>query len=103
MNANKPDLTPDWVDSDDAPELDDHFFEHAEVRNGAKLLRAATDTLARRGRPALDAAARRQAVSLRLSPRVLAHFRGTGPGWQSRIGEVLEAHVTGRDSGQNVR
>ena len=103
MSENKPDLAPVWVDPDDAPELDDHFFEHAEMRDGAKLLRAATDTFAKRGRPPLDAGARRQTVSLRLSPRVLEHFRGTGPGWQSRIGEVLEAHVTGRDGAQNVR
>jgi len=28
-------------------------------------------------------------VSLRLDPDVLAHFRGTGPGWQSRINAAL--------------
>jgi len=29
-------------------------------------------------------------VSIRLSPEVLQHFKSGGPGWQSRIGEVLQ-------------
>jgi uncharacterized protein (DUF4415 family) len=29
-------------------------------------------------------------VSLRLSPGVVEHFRATGPGWQSRIDEILK-------------
>ena len=28
-------------------------------------------------------------VSLRLSPDVLTHFKSKGPGWQSKIDEVL--------------
>jgi len=28
-------------------------------------------------------------VSIRLSPEVIAHFKASGPGWQSRIDEVL--------------
>lgn len=95
MSGNRQDTNPDWVDPDDAPELDDHFFDHAEVREGEKLVRAATDTMARRGRPPLDASSRRKPVSLRLSPRVLDYFRHGGPGWQSRISELLEKHVDG--------
>ena len=29
-------------------------------------------------------------VSLRLSEQVLAHFRATGPGWQTRIDDALK-------------
>ncbi|MDO9058605.1 MAG: BrnA antitoxin family protein, partial [Bradyrhizobium sp.] len=29
------------------------------------------------------------AVSIRLSPDVLSHFKAKGPGWQSRIDEAL--------------
>lgn len=29
------------------------------------------------------------AVSIRLSPDVVAHFKSKGPGWQSRIDDVL--------------
>jgi uncharacterized protein (DUF4415 family) len=39
------------------------------------------------GRP--KTAAPKEAVNIRLDPDVLAHFRGTGPGWQSRINAAL--------------
>jgi uncharacterized protein (DUF4415 family) len=44
-----------------------------------------------RGRPTLDAPKR--LVSLRLDPEVIDRFRATGPGWQSRINEVLREHL----------
>jgi uncharacterized protein (DUF4415 family) len=44
-----------------------------------------------RGRPRLDAP--KLLVSLRLDPDVIERFRATGPGWQSRINDVLRAHL----------
>jgi uncharacterized protein (DUF4415 family) len=44
-----------------------------------------------RGRPRLQEPKR--LVSLRLDPDVVASFRATGPGWQSRINEVLRQHL----------
>ena len=44
-----------------------------------------------RGRPRI--AEPKLAVSLRLSPSVVRHFRGTGPGWQARINDILEAAI----------
>ena len=41
------------------------------------------------GRP--RAAQTKKAVSVRLDADVLAKFRATGPGWQTRINEVLKA------------
>ena len=41
------------------------------------------------GRP--KSAQTKKAVSIRLDPEVLAKFRATGPGWQTRINEVLKA------------
>src|SRR5688572_18431885 len=35
----------------------------------------------------------KQLVSLRLSPDVLAHYKSTGPGWQTRIDEALRAGI----------
>jgi uncharacterized protein (DUF4415 family) len=35
----------------------------------------------------------KQLVSLRLSQEVIAHFKSTGPGWQSRIDETLRKAV----------
>jgi len=68
-----------WVDPDDAPELTDEFFRRADVYEGTRLVR--------RGRPpSLD---RKRPVSLRLDADVLAHYRRTGGGWQSRINAAL--------------
>jgi uncharacterized protein (DUF4415 family) len=67
------------VDLDDAPELTEEFFRHANFYVGEKLVR--------RGRP-LSTNPKRP-VSLRLDPDVLAHFRRSGRGWQSRINAVL--------------
>ncbi len=44
-----------------------------------------------RGRP--RAQAHKHLVSLRLDPDVVEGFRATGPGWQSRINEVLRQHL----------
>jgi len=32
-------------------------------------------------------------VSIRLSPDVLQAFRGSGAGWQTRVDEILRAHI----------
>lgn len=52
--------------------------------------------LVRQGRPPVPEAERKQQVTLRLSPSVLAHFKRGGPGWQTRISEALEREAAGR-------
>jgi uncharacterized protein (DUF4415 family) len=74
-------------------ELDDAFFANARVRKGGRILREATGTIARRGRPALAVGEKKEAVSIRLSPQVLAFFRGRGEGWQTMINDVLCGYV----------
>jgi uncharacterized protein (DUF4415 family) len=74
-------VTPD--EYEDIPELTDEWFEKADQHRGTKLVR--------RGRPVADT--RKEAVSIRLSPDVLAHFRAGGPGWQTRIDTALRALV----------
>ncbi len=64
---------------EDIPELTDAWFEKADLHVGGKLVR--------RGRP--PSASRKEAVSIRLSPDVLDHFRSAGAGWQTRIDEAL--------------
>jgi uncharacterized protein (DUF4415 family) len=44
------------------------------------------------GRP--KSASRKQLVSVRYSPEVVAFFKSTGEGWQSRMDSVLRAYVT---------
>jgi uncharacterized protein (DUF4415 family) len=79
MTAKSPVTPQPWVDPDDAPELGDDFFIHADEYRG--------ETLVRRGRPRL--ARPKEAINLRVDPDVLAHFRASGKGWQSRMNEVL--------------
>ncbi len=81
-----------WVDPDDAPEWTKEQFDRAEIAVGGKLLRAAQGTLTRpRGRP--KKADAKVHTHIRLSPQVLGHFRATGPGWQTRIDDVLRKWV----------
>ncbi len=70
-----------WVDPDDAPELTGAHFDRADVYDG--------EVLVRRGRGRPPAADRKHLVSLRLDRDVIEKFRATGPGWQTRINEVL--------------
>ena len=72
-----------WVDPDDAPELDEAFFADAEIRDGDKVIRP--------GRP--RSASPKQSVTLRLDQEVVAAFRQTGRGWQSRINEALREAI----------
>ncbi len=78
MNVSRKDTGNDWSDPDDAPELDDEWFEKADFMIGDKVIR--------RGRPPGSA---KRLVSLRLDEAVLDHFRATGPGWQTRLNEAL--------------
>jgi uncharacterized protein (DUF4415 family) len=67
-----------WVDPDDAPELDDEWFQKADLMIGDKVIR--------RGRPPGSS---KRLVSLRLDRAVVDHFRATGPGWQTRMNDAL--------------
>lgn len=83
MTANVPaskTSSGEWVDPDDAPEWTDEMFERADLYIG--------ETLIRRGRPKAETP--KQAINIRLSPEVLARFRATGKGWQTRIDAALK-------------
>lgn len=66
-------------DYDEIPELTDEWFKRAKWHIGGVPVP--------RGRP--KSAAPKNAVSLRLDPDVIAHFRRGGRGWQSRINAAL--------------
>ncbi len=80
-----------WVDPDDAPELTADVAARAQIARGGKVVREATGTLTKRGRPPVGDEPKQQ-VTLRLSRDVLGHFKAGGPGWQSRINKVLEQY-----------
>ena len=65
---------------DELPELDDAFFERADLYKGEKLIRA--------GRP--KSPRRKVLLSVRYSPEVVEYFRATGSGWQTRMDDALK-------------
>jgi len=74
------------VPDDDIPEMTSADF------SAAKSLKAdmpeVVEALKRgRGRPKVDNPKAR--VSLRLDPKIVAAYKATGEGWQSRINEIL--------------
>ena len=60
------------------PELTDEDFGRGTWHQAGKPLR---------GRPKSEAP--KKLISIRLDPDVVAHFRGSGPGWQGRINDIL--------------
>jgi uncharacterized protein (DUF4415 family) len=73
---------------DEIPELDDAFFEQADLHDGTKLVQ--------RGRP--KSADPKQLVSLRIDAEVLRWFKSSGTGYQARMGEVLKSHMIRRQT-----
>ena len=67
MPMKKRTIKSKWIDPDEAPTLERDWFERAEIWEGNKLIRP--------GRP--RKAAPKEAVSLRLDPDVLEHFRAS--------------------------
>ena len=78
---------------DEIIEFDDTFFERAAVTVGGKVIREGTGTLTNRGRPPLPEGTRKELVSVRLSPDILWWLRSTGPGWQSRMEDMLRERM----------
>ncbi|PJF46486.1 MAG: hypothetical protein CUN48_13565, partial [Candidatus Thermofonsia Clade 3 bacterium] len=70
MNGSKNALQDTGRDPDDAPELDDAFFERADRFDGPRLIR--------RGRP--PAEVRKVSLTVRFDPDIIEAFRATGPG-----------------------
>lgn len=75
MTANKSSMDPTF--EDDAPDMSAPYWRErlpkAEIR---------------RGRPKAETT--KVSTTIRLDREVLEKFRATGPGWQSRINEVLK-------------
>ena len=63
------------IDTSDIPELDDAFFQHAELRLPPK-----------------------QPVTLRLDADVLAWFKAGGQGYQTRINQLLRRYMESQES-----
>jgi uncharacterized protein (DUF4415 family) len=46
----------------------------------------------KRGRP--KSAVHKEPITVRLDPQIVAFFRGSGPGWQTRMNQALAAYVS---------
>ena len=77
---------------EEIPELSDEWFAKAEPHEGGKPVR--------RVRP--PAGKRKQLVTLRMDPDIIDAFKAGGPGWQTRMADVLKAAVPTLQEGKPV-
>lgn len=79
MTGKKNTTNQDLIDPDDAPELTDEFFRHADEYVGKKLIQ--------RGRPK----SRHPKISLtvRYDQDVIDAFKAMGEKWQTRMNDAL--------------
>lgn len=96
--ARDPDV-PEWTAEDFAQarptsEVAPHIL--------AQYQRARAEREARTGKPGVrgrQKAPTKEAIHIRLDADLVAHFRDSGPGWQTRLNTVLRQAVFGGDSG----
>ena len=86
MNAKSNDSRPTWVDPDDAPEITDAWIEEADLYEGERRVR--------RGRPPL--LNRKRPLTVRYDADVIAAFKATGSGWQTRMNDALREWLESR-------
>lgn len=101
MIAKRKNSRREWIDPDDAPEWSDDVFDRAQIAVEGEIVRKATGTLTKRGRPPVGDQPKQQ-VTLRLPAQVIEHFKADGPGWQTRVSEVLEKY-TATDKRKHAR
>jgi uncharacterized protein (DUF4415 family) len=76
------DENPEWTKAD--------FAKATRFAGGIKMKDLTPETLARvKNSRGPQKAQTKVAVSIRLSPEVISHFKAKGPGWQSRIDDAL--------------
>ena len=92
MGASKKSTDDSW-DPDTPPEWPDEVWDRAQISIGDKVIREATGTLTKAGRPPIGSQSKQQ-VTLRLPAEVIAHFKAGGPGWQTRISDLLQRHAS---------
>ena len=81
-------------DPDGAPPLTWEMAERAQHSIGDRIIREADPPLGtRRGRPPKSEAERKEMVSIRLSPDVVQWLRASGPGWQTRVEDLLRREM----------
>jgi uncharacterized protein (DUF4415 family) len=85
MNVKLKHISKDWVDPDDAPELDEQWFQDAHVYIGDTLIKRGVD------RPPIKNT--KEMLSLRLDADILEKLRASGKGWQTRSSNHIKEAV----------
>ena len=80
MTVNKQDSDNTF---DEVPELGDNFFQRAELKDGGRVTRPE--------RPKL--ATPKERVTIRFDADVVAYFKSTGKGWQTRMNDALNEWI----------
>jgi|SRR6516225_7073676 uncharacterized protein (DUF4415 family) len=80
--------TTDWEDVDSPPLTSRELAEMKPVRDAFPEL-AEYAARRKRGQRGRQKAPTKRPVTLRIDRDVLASYKATGPGWQTRINEVL--------------
>jgi uncharacterized protein (DUF4415 family) len=83
MASRKPPPPPDF--DEDAPELTDEQIK--QLRPAKEYFAELGIPIPKMGRPKAEAVKR--SVTIRMDEDVIEHFKAGGPGWQTRMHEVL--------------
>ena len=107
----KVDATP-GIPDEVSPELTQDIMDRATIYHGDKIIRgpkkpggafitsaAIAPALKKRGRPV---GSKKQSIHVRVDKDVLAYFKSTGRGWQTRLNAVLRASLPKRAASRKV-
>ena len=92
MNVKLKNSPESWVDPDDAPELTDEFLSEGVWQIGEQTVSKEQGMTAMRkalGRGRPKAASTKLALTVRYDAEVVAAFKASGKGWQSRMNAAL--------------
>ena len=88
-NFAKVDATP-AIPDDEIPEVTKEMMDRGTLSIGGVVIRGPKTP----GRPA--GSGRKEAIHIMLDKDVLAYYRSTGPGWQTRMNAALRTHLPKR-------
>lgn len=92
MTAKSKNSPRPWVDPDDAPELTEAFFKKGVWKIGDRVVSRAEGMAAARaalGRGRPKSANPKQSLTVRYDADIVAAFKATGRGWQTRMNNAL--------------
>lgn len=83
-------MTSDWMDNDD--DAGEALIVSAAPLLGSPVPAQPKPAL---GRPKGSTSSNRKQIALRIPKRVIDYYKAGGPGWQTRMIEVLEREAAG--------